>query len=209
MVSIKSGAPGSQRWDEFRNGRQTLPSQYSQSEVSASELPCLSSDRTLSSLVPANATADEVLAHAPDGVLFANGPGDPMRVSATIATARALVGRVPLFGICMGHQVLGMACGARYFKLPFGHHGDNHPVRDLATGRVIITAQNHNYAIHEDSLKGLPLEVTYVNLYDGTVEGLRHKELPVASVQFHPEASPGPHDGLYILQNVIDSFRKQ
>jgi len=160
-------------------------------------------------LVPATATAEEILAHNPDGVLFANGPGDPTQVTETIATAQALIGQVPLFGICLGHQVIGLACGARRYKLPFGHHGGNHPVRDLATGEIEITAQNHNYAIAAESIEGLPLEITHVNLYDGTVEGLRHKELPVASVQYHPEASPGPHDSLRILRSFVDSLRKE
>lgn len=158
-------------------------------------------------VVPAATTAKLILALAPDGVLIGNGPGDPVQVPHVARTARDLMGRVPLFGICLGHQIIGLACGARTFKLPFGHHGANHPVRDLDTGAIEITAQNHNYAIDPDSLRGLPLEVTRVNLYDHTVEGLRHTGLPVWGVQYHPEASPGPHDSLRELRAFVGAAR--
>jgi carbamoyl-phosphate synthase small subunit len=115
---------------------------------------------------------------------------------------------VPLFGLCLGHQIIALAAGARTYKLPFGHHGGNHPVQERASGRIEITAQNHNYAVAVDSLEGLPLEVTRVNLYDGTVEGLRHLELPVVTVQYHPEASPGPHDSLYVLHDFVASLTR-
>ncbi len=154
-------------------------------------------------VVPAACSADEVLALRPAGVLVGNGPGDPVAWPQTIATVRALLGRVPIYGICLGHQIIALACGARTFKLPFGHHGGNHPVRHLASGRVEITAQNHNYAVAADSLAGLPLEVTRINLYDGTIEGLRHTAYPVECVQYHPEASPGPHDSLGILSEFV------
>ncbi len=154
-------------------------------------------------VVPAHAKAEDILALRPDGVLISNGPGDPERAPATIATARALMGRVPIFGICLGHQILGLAAGARIYKLPFGHHGGNHPVMDLTTGEVEITAQNHNYAIAMESFEALPFEMTHLNLFDHTVEGMRHKTLPIFSVQFHPEASPGPHDSLHLLRRFV------
>ena len=157
-------------------------------------------------VVPAHAKAEDILALRPDGVLISNGPGDPSQAPATIATARALMGRVPIFGICLGHQILGLAAGARIYKLPFGHHGGNHPVMDLTTGEVEITAQNHNYAVAAESLEGLPFEMTHLNLFDHTVEGMRHKTLPIASVQFHPEASPGPHDSLHLLRRFVASL---
>ena len=129
----------------------------------------------------------------PDGVFLSNGPGDPERVSYTIDAVRGLLGKTPIFGICLGHQVLGLAMGGTKLKLKFGHHGSNHPVKDLRTGQIAITAQNHNYAVDE---KGLPpnAEITHRNLNDGTVEGLRLTDRPVFCVQYHPEASPGPHD---------------
>jgi len=158
-------------------------------------------------VVPARSTAEEVLSYNPDGILLSNGPGDPVQVPKTVQTARELMGIKPLFGICLGHQIIGLAVGARTYKLPFGHHGSNHPVQDLTTGAIEITAQNHNYAIDADSLAGLPLEITRINLYDDTVEGLRHSDLPVWSVQYHPEASPGPHDSLHELREFVEAAR--
>jgi len=157
-------------------------------------------------VVPWNTSAQEILALKPDGVLISNGPGDPRQVPEAVGTAKALIGQTPIFGICLGHQILGQALGGRIFKLPFGHHGGNHPVQDLTTGKVEITAQNHNYALDPESLEGLPVVVTHRNLYDGTIEGLRHTSLPVSCVQYHPEASPGPHDALYILRRFIDEL---
>ncbi|NLG26498.1 MAG: glutamine-hydrolyzing carbamoyl-phosphate synthase small subunit [Chloroflexi bacterium] len=172
-------------------------------------LRCLATLGARVTVAPAATSADEVLALAPDGVLVGNGPGDPAAWPETIATVRGLLGRVPLYGICLGHQIIALACGARTFKLPFGHHGGNHPVRHLASGAVEITAQNHNYAVDAASLRGLPLEVTRLNLYDGTIEGLRHTTLPVECVQYHPEASPGPHDSLNILREFVSSLKRQ
>ena len=148
----------------------------------------------------------EIMALRPEGVLISNGPDDPERAAATIATTRELMGQAPIFGICLGHQILALAAGARKYKLPFGHHGDNHPVQELSTGEVAITAQNHNYVIDAASLEGLPFEVTHLSLFDQTLEGMRHKELPIASVQFHPEASPGPHDALHVLRCFVTSL---
>jgi carbamoyl-phosphate synthase small subunit len=150
-------------------------------------------------VVPAATTAEDVLARKPDGIFLSNGPGDPAAVTSTIASVQGLVGSgVPLFGICLGHQILGLALGGRTVKLPFGHHGANHPVRHEATGRVEITSQNHNYAVDADAL-GRDVEITHVNLNDGVCEGLTLKGEPVFSVQHHPEAGPGPHDAAYLF----------
>lgn len=150
-------------------------------------------------VVPASTTAEAVLEMDADGIFLSNGPGDPSALPAIIAEIRTLVesGRVPVFGICLGHQLLASALGATTYKLPFGHHGGNHPVRHLATGRVEITSQNHNYAVAGDSLRGS--EVTHVNLNDGVIEGVRSQDAPVFSVQYHPEAGPGPHDARYLF----------
>lgn len=144
-------------------------------------------------VVPAATPAEEVLERKPDGVLLSNGPGDPQVVTYAVDNTRKLLGKVPVFGICLGHQILGLALGGRTYKLKFGHHGGNHPVLDLESGRVEITAQNHNYCVEIGSLGG-QVRLTHKNLYDGTEEGMRHVELPVFSVQHHPEAGPGPGD---------------
>ena len=144
-------------------------------------------------VVPAHTSAADALALRPDGVFLSNGPGDPENVPATIDSVRSLLGQVPIFGICLGHQVLALAMGGRTYKLRFGHHGSNHPVKDLETGKIAITAQNHNFAVDIDSLEG-EARLTHLNLYDQTVEGMRHQQLPAFSVQYHPEAAPGPHD---------------
>jgi carbamoyl-phosphate synthase small subunit len=155
-------------------------------------------------VVPAGTPADEVLALRPDGLFLANGPGDPEGVPYLAASVRRLATRLPTFGICLGHQILALAFGARTYKLPFGHHGANHPVRDRATGRVEITSQNHGFAVDPESCPAAGLEVTHVNLNDGTCEGLRHRSLPVFSVQYHPEASPGPHDSHYLFRRFVE-----
>ena len=149
-------------------------------------------------VLPAQTSAEEVLAAKPDGVMLSNGPGDPSGVKGAVECVRELLGKVPIMGICLGHQILGLACGARTGRLPFGHHGCNHPVKDLASGCVEITSQNHNFAILPD---GLPecLEVTHVNLNDRTIEGVRHKNAPAFSVQYHPEAAPGPFDSRHLF----------
>jgi carbamoyl-phosphate synthase small subunit len=155
-------------------------------------------------VVPAFTPADEVLALEPDGLFLANGPGDPEGVPYLAESVRRLVERLPTFGICLGQQILALALGARTFKLPFGHHGANHPVKDLATGRVEITSQNHGFAVDPDSGAATGFEVTHVNLNDGTCEGMRHRSLPVFSVQYHPEAAPGPHDSHYLFQRFVE-----
>jgi carbamoyl-phosphate synthase small subunit len=150
-------------------------------------------------VVPATTTAEETLKLNPEGVFLSNGPGDPSVLGYTHEAVRGLMGRTPIFGICLGHQVLGFAYGGRTFKLKFGHRGGNQPVKDLTTGKVAITSQNHGFAVDPESLPN-DVEVTHINLNDGTVEGMRHRELPIFSVQYHPEAAPGPHDAGYFFE---------
>jgi carbamoyl-phosphate synthase small subunit len=156
-------------------------------------------------ILPGTASAEEVLSHHPDGVFLSNGPGDPEPLAYAITAIRGLLGKKPVFGICLGHQLLGLACGAKTFKLKFGHRGANHPVQDLSTDAVEITSQNHGFAVAEDSLPPF-LQVTHRSLNDGTIEGLTHRELPAFSVQYHPEASAGPHDSHYLFRRFLESM---
>ena len=164
-------------------------------------------------VLPASATAEDVAAQEAAGVVLSNGPGDPAAVPYAVETVRRLLeappgGRViPIFGICMGHQILGQALGGRTFKLKFGHHGANHPVKDLRTGRVAITVQNHGFVVDIESLASSDVEITHLNLNDQTLEGMRHRRLPVFSVQFHPEASPGPHDAHYLFARFFEMMK--
>jgi carbamoyl-phosphate synthase small subunit len=153
-------------------------------------------------VVPADTSAKEALAFDPDGVFLSNGPGDPEMVPYIISSVQSLLGVVPIFGICLGHQVLGLALGGHKRKLKFGHHGSNHPVKDLRTNKIAITAQNHNFVIDVDPIQD-QVELTHVNLYDHTVEGLHHRWLPAFSVQYHPEAAPGPHDANPLFQEFV------
>jgi carbamoyl-phosphate synthase small subunit len=161
-------------------------------------------------VVPAGMAAIEALALEPDGIFFSNGPGDPEPVTYAVEAAREFMERrVPIFGICLGHQILGLACGGRTFKLKFGHRGANHPVKNLATGQVEVTSQNHGFSVEPSLFERPELVLTHVNLNDGTVEGFRHRELPVSSVQYHPEASPGPHDSHYLFGEFIEMMRSR
>jgi carbamoyl-phosphate synthase small subunit len=158
-------------------------------------------------VVPSQTSVDDILKAKPDGVFLSNGPADPAAVGYAVENARKLLGKVPMMGICLGHQILGLAAGAERFKLKFGHHGCNHPVMRLADESVEITSQNHNYGLKEDSIPDC-LEVTHVNLNDNTIEGVRHKTEPMFAVQYHPESSPGPHDPFYLFKefaSLIDN----
>jgi carbamoyl-phosphate synthase small subunit len=159
-------------------------------------------------VVPAATAAEDVLAMKPDGVFLSNGPGDPEPVTFAVQNIRKLMGRVPIFGICLGHQLCGLALGGKTFKLKFGHHGSNHPVKNLLTEKVEITTQNHGFCVDPDSLPSNEVEITHVNLNDHTNEGMRHRTLPMFSVQFHPEASPGPHDARYLFEQFTEMIRE-
>jgi carbamoyl-phosphate synthase small subunit len=159
-------------------------------------------------VIPAQTPAEDVLGLGPDGIFLSNGPGDPEPVDYAVENIRKLMGRVPVFGICLGHQLCGLALGGKTFKLKFGHHGSNHPVHNLLTGKVEITAQNHGFCVDPESLPSSDVEITHVNLNDQTNEGMRHKSLPLFSVQYHPEASPGPHDSHYLFKQFTDLMKE-
>jgi carbamoyl-phosphate synthase small subunit len=159
-------------------------------------------------VVPASTSAEQVLAHRPDGVFLSNGPGDPEPITYAVESIRNLLGKVPIFGICLGHQLCGLALGGKTYKLKFGHHGSNHPVKNLLTGQVEITAQNHGFVVDPESLPRDQVEITHVNLNDQTNEGMRHRTLPLFSVQYHPEASPGPHDSHYLFERFTDMMQE-
>jgi carbamoyl-phosphate synthase small subunit len=159
-------------------------------------------------VLPASSSSKEILDHRPDGLLLSNGPGDPAALPYIVKTVKELIGKVPIFGICLGHQMLGQAFGGKTYKLKFGHHGGNQPVKDLKTGKVAITAQNHGFCVDIDTLDKKDIEITHMNLNDMTLEGLRHKKLPIFSVQFHPECAPGPHDAGYLFARFVEMMEK-
>lgn len=159
-------------------------------------------------VVPAETIAEDVLALKPDGVFLSNGPGDPEPVTYAQENIRKLAGKTPIFGICLGHQLVGLALGGKTYKLKFGHHGGNHPVRQERTGKIEITAHNHNFAVDPDSLKQSEVEMTHFDLNDGTLEGLRHRTMPLFTVQYHPEASPGPHDSHYLFGDFVKMMQE-
>jgi carbamoyl-phosphate synthase small subunit len=159
-------------------------------------------------VVPSKTSTKEIFKLKPDGILISNGPGDPAAVNYVIETTRRLIGKVPIFGICLGHQILGLALGGKTYKLKFGHHGANHPVKELKTGKVSITVQNHGFCIDIDSLPKREIEITHINLNDQTLEGMQHRKLPIFSVQFHPEASAGPHDAAYLFGEFMTMIEK-
>ena len=200
-------------WDLKRGYIAPPPPRFSvvalDSGIKQNILRCLAGLGCAVEILPASTPAAAVLERKPDGVFLSNGPGDPEAVPYLIETVRGLIGKAPIFGICLGNQILGLAFGGSTYKLKFGHHGANHPVRDLFTGRVEITAQNHGFAVDPKSVAKLGLEETHVNLNDGTSEGMRHRELPVFSVQYHPEASPGPHDAHYLFTRFVDMMSGQ
>jgi carbamoyl-phosphate synthase small subunit len=170
-------------------------------------LRCLLKRGCSVTVVPAQTSASEILGLEPDGVIFSPGPGDPVHQGLSVSILRELMGRIPIMGICLGHQLLAKACGAKTFKLKFGHRGGNHPVRDITTGRVHITAQNHGYAVDTDSLPA-GLEASHVSLNDGTLEGVVHTEYPMMGIQFHSEASPGPLDNGYLFDRFLSMVKE-
>ncbi len=172
-------------------------------------LRLLASSNCTVTVVPAATSAEDVLALEPDGIFLSNGPGDPSALDHIVDEVKKLFGKKPVFGICLGHQLIGRALGFETFKLKFGHHGVNHPVKNVTTGKVEITSQNHGFCVDPDSGNGHPVEITHVNLNDDTMEGMRHRDLPVFSVQYHPESAPGPHDSRYLFKEFITKMKAE
>lgn len=155
-------------------------------------------------VLPATTPSEDILALKPDGLLISNGPGDPKKVPYVVNTVRGLLHKLPVFGICLGHQVLGLSLGGDTYKLKFGHRGTNHPVKDVKSEKIFITSQNHGYALKKESIESLPVDISHINLNDHTIEGMRHRELPLFSVQFHPEGSPGPYDSIELFKDFLN-----
>ena len=195
-------------WHEGASAKGSLKVAVIDCGVKFNMLRLLRANGCAVTVFPAQTPVDEILASKPDGVLLSNGPGDPAAVWYVIETTRRLIGVLPIFGICLGHQMLGHALGGKTYKLKFGHHGGNQPVKDVKTGKVAISVQNHGFCVDIDSLSKKDIEITHVNLNDGTLEVMRHKKLPVFSVQFHPEASPGPHDAGYMFAQFAALMKK-
>jgi carbamoyl-phosphate synthase small subunit len=160
-------------------------------------------------VVPANSRPEDILKYNPDGILISNGPGDPAAVPYLVDSIKKILGRVPIFGICFGHQVISLALGAKTYKLKFGHHGANHPVKDIRTNKVYITSQNHSFCVDQSTLDRDRIDITHINLNDNTVEGISHKDMPLYSIQFHPEASPGPREAKYIFNDFIEMMERR
>ncbi len=214
VVTTKSIYEWSQKTEKNETGDKLLPAALDGGKelhvvaydfgIKQNILRMLARENCRITVVPAHTPASEVLKMNPDGVFFSNGPGDPEPLEYAQKNVQELAGKTPMFGICLGHQIFGLALGGKTYKLKFGHHGANHPIKNLETGKVEITSQNHNYAVDPATLDESKIEVTHVNLNDQTVAGLKHKDLPMFSVQYHPEASPGPHDSHYLFKD----FRK-
>ena len=201
---------GNDRLTQGAEGRKNLHVVAYDFGIKQNILRMLTRENCRVTVVPAETTAAEVLGLKPDGVFLSNGPGDPEPVDYAVKAIRDMMGRVPVFGICLGHQLCGLALGGKTYKLKFGHHGGNHPVRNNLTGKVEITAHNHNFAVDPDSVNANEVELTHVDLNDQTLEGLRHKTLPLFSVQYHPEAAPGPHDSHYLFRdfrNMMEEWK--
>ena len=208
--SISPLLPGPNRWANPAPTPTLTNSAWSPTTSASSRTFCVSlvDHQCEVTVVPATTSAEDILNFKPDGVFLSNGPGDPEPVTYAQENIRKLAGRVPIFGICLGHQLCGLALGGKTFKLKFGHHGSNHPVKNLLTNQVEITAQNHGFCVDPESLPSSDVEITHMNLNDHTNEGMRHKNLPLFSVQYHPEASPGPHDSHYLFTQFTDLMKE-
>lgn len=192
---------GGGRLREDKGGKKVIAMDFG---IKFNILRCLMDAGCDVTVVPADTKAEYILSQNPDGVLLSNGPGDPAAITYAVNEIKKLIGKKPIFGICLGHQLLGLAFGGKTFKLKFGHRGANHPVKDLKTGRIDITSQNHGFCVDINSLNQEDIELTHINLNDNTLEGMAHKNLSVFSVQYHPEASPGPHDSRYLFKKFIE-----